>query len=53
MTIAPNAFWNCENLRLYVWDGSYALQYAREHRLDFFYILPDMEPEIDESDMLD
>ena len=52
-TIAPNAFWNCENLRLYVWDGSYALQYAREHRLDFFYILPDMEPEIDESDVLD
>ena len=51
--IAPSAFWNCENLRLYVWDGSYALQYAREHRLDFFYILPDMEPEIDESDMLD
>ena len=51
--IAPNAFWNCENLRLYVWDGSYALQYAREHRLDFFYILPDMGPEIDESDVLD
>ena len=52
-TIAPNAFWNCENLRLYVWDGSYALQYAREHRLDFFYILPDMGPETDESDVLD
>ena len=52
-TIAPNAFWNCENLRLYVWDGSYALQYAREHRLDFFYILPDMGPEVDESDVLD
>ena len=52
-TIAPNAFWNCENLRLYVWDGSYALQYAREHRMDFFYILPDMGPETDESDMLD
>lgn len=51
--IAPNAFWNCENLRLYVWDGSYALQYAREHRLDFFYILPDMGPEVDESDVLD
>lgn len=51
--IAPNAFWNCEDLRLYVWDGSYALQYAREHRLNFFYILPDMEPEIDESDKLD
>lgn len=51
--IAPSAFWNCENLRLYVWDGSYALQYAREHRLDFFYILPDMGPEIDESDVLD
>ena len=52
-TIAPSAFWNCENLRLYVWDGSYALQYAREHRLDFFYILPDMGPEVDESDVLD
>ena len=51
--IAPSAFWNCENLRLYVWDGSYALQYAREHRLDFFYILPDMGPEVDESDVLD
>ena len=51
--IAPSAFWNCENLRLYVWDGSYALQYAREHRLNFFYILPDMGPEIDESDVLD
>ena len=51
--IAPSAFWNCENLRLYVWDGSYALQYAREHRLDFFYILPDMGPVIDESDVLD
>lgn len=51
--IAPSAFWNCENLRLYVWDESYALQYAREHRLDFFYILPDMGPEIDESDVLD
>ena len=53
MTIAPNAFWNCDNLRLYVWDGSYAQQYAREHRLDFFYILPDMGPEVDESDVLD
>ena len=51
--IAPSAFWNCKNLRLYVWDESYALQYAREHRLDFFYILPDMGPEIDESDVLD
>ena len=51
--IAPSAFWNCENLRLYVWDESYALQYAREHRLNFFYILPDMGPEIDESDVLD
>lgn len=51
--IAPSAFWNCENLRLHVWDGSYALQYAREHRLNFFYILPDMGPEIDESDVLD
>ena len=52
-TIASSAFWNCEDLRLNVWDGSYALQYAREHRLNFFYILPDMGPEIDESDMLD
>ena len=52
-TIASNSFWNCDNLRLYVWDGSYALQYARERRLDFFYILPDMEPETDELDMLD
>ena len=51
--IAPSAFWNCENLRLHVWDGSYALEYAREHRLNFFYILPDMGPEIDESDVLD
>ena len=51
--IAPSAFWNCEDLRLNVWDGSYALQYAREHRLNFFYILPDMGPEIDESDVLD
>lgn len=51
--IAPSAFWNCENLRLYVWDESYALEYAREHRLNFFYILPDMGPEIDESDVLD
>lgn len=52
-TIASNSFWNCDNLRLYVWDGSYALQYARERRMDFFYILPDMGPVIDESDMLD
>lgn len=52
-TIASSAFWNCEDLRLNVWDGSYALQYAREHRMNFFYILPDMEPEIDESDVLD
>ena len=51
--IAPSAFWNCENLRLHVWDGSYALQYALEHRLNFFYSLPDMGPEIDESDVLD
>lgn len=52
-TIASNSFWNCDNLRLYVWDESYALQYAREHRLNFFYILPDMGPETDESDVLD
>lgn len=52
-TIASNSFWNCGNLRLYVWDESYAQQYARERRMDFFYILPDMGPEIDESDMLD
>ena len=52
-TIASSAFWNCEDLRLNVWDGSYALQYAREHRLNFFYILPDMGPETDESDLLD
>ena len=51
--IESDSFWNCDNLRLYVWDGSYAQQYAREHRLNFFYILPDMGPEIDESDMLD
>lgn len=51
--IESDSFWNCENLRLYVWDESYAQQYAREHRTDFFYILPDMGPEIDESDMLD
>ena len=52
-TIASNSFWNCENLRLYVWDESYAQQYAQEHRMDFFYILPDMGPVIDESDVLD
>lgn len=52
-TIASNSFWNCENLRLYVWDESYAQQYAQEHCMDFFYILPDMGPVIDESDMLD
>ena len=52
-TIASSAFWNCEDLRLNVWDGSYALQYARERRMDFFYILPDMGPVIDESDVLD
>ena len=52
-TIASNSFWNCDNLRLYVWDGSYAQQYAQEHRMDFFYILPDMGPVIDESDVLD
>ena len=52
-TIASNSFWNCDNLRLYVWDESYALQYAQEHRLNFFYILPDMGPETDESDVLD
>ena len=51
--IESDSFWNCENLRLYVWDGSYAQQYARERRMDFFYILPDMGPVIDESDMLD
>lgn len=51
--IASNSFWNCDNLRLYVWDESYAQQYAREHRMDFFYILPDMGPVIDESDVLD
>lgn len=52
-TIASNSFWNCDNLRLYVWDGYYAQQYAQEHRMDFFYILPDMGPVIDESDVLD
>lgn len=52
-TIASNSFWNCDNLRLYVWDESYAQQYAQEHRMDFFYILPDMGPEINESDVLD
>ena len=51
--IESDSFWNCENLRLYVWDGSYAQQYARERRMDFFYILPDMGPVIDESDVLD
>ena len=51
--IESDSFWNCENLRLYVWDESYAQQYAREHRMDFFCILPDMGPETDESDMLD
>ena len=51
--IESNSFWNCENLRLYVWDESYAQQYAREHRMDFFYILPDMGLVIDESDVLD
>ena len=50
--IASNSFWNCDNLRLYVWDESYAQQYARERRMDFFYILPDMGPVIDESDVL-
>lgn len=52
-TITSNSFWNCDNLQLYVWDESYAQQYAREHRMDFFYILPDMGPVIDESDVLD
>lgn len=51
--IGSNSFWNCENLRLYVWDGSYAQRYAREHRMDFFEILPDMGPEIDVSDELE
>lgn len=51
--IESDSFWNCDNLRLYVWDESYAQQYAREHRMDFFYILLDMGPETDESDMLD
>ena len=51
--IGSNSFWNCENLWLYVWDGSYAQRYAREHRMDFFDVLPDMEPEIDASDVLE
>ena len=51
--IESDSFWNCDNLRLYVWDESYAQQYARERRMDFFYILPDMGPVIDESDVLD
>lgn len=51
--IESDSFWNCDNLRLYVWDESYAQQYAREHRMNFFYILPDMGPVIDESDVLD
>ena len=51
--IGSNSFWNCENLRLYVWDGSYAQRYAREHRMDFFDVLPDMGPEIDVSDVLE
>ena len=51
--IGSNSFWNCENLRLYVWDGSYAQRYAREHRMDFFEVLPDMGPEIDAPDVLE
>ena len=51
--IGSNSFWSCENLRLYVWDGSYAQRYAREHRMDFFEVLPDMGPEIDASDVLE
>lgn len=51
--IGSNSFWNCENLRLYVWDGSYAQRYAREHRMGFFEVLPDMGPEIDASDVLE
>ena len=51
--IGSNSFWNCENLWLYVWDGSYAQRYAREHRMDFFEVLPDMGPEIDASDVLE
>lgn len=51
--IGSNSFWNCENLRLYVWDGSYAQRYAREHRMDFLEVLPDMGPEIDASDELE
>ena len=51
--IGSNSFWNCENLRLYVWDGSYAQRYAREHRMDFFEVSPDMGPEIDASDVLE
>lgn len=51
--IGSNSFWNCENLRLYVWGGSYAQRYAREHRMDFFEVLPDMGPEIDASDVLE
>ena len=45
-TIASNAFWNCENLRLNVPDGSYAQQYAREYRLNLL-------PDTDEPDVLD
>ena len=51
--IGSNSFWNCENLRLYVWDGSYAQRYAREHCMNFFEVLPDMGPEIDASDVLE
>ena len=51
--IGSNSFWNCENLRLHVWDGSYAQRYAREHRMDFFEVSPDMGPEIDASDVLE
>lgn len=51
--IGSNSFWNCENLRLYVWDGSYSQRYAREHRMDFFEVLPDMGPGIDASDELE
>ena len=51
--IGSNSFWNCENLWLYVWDGSYAQRYAREHHMDFFEVLPDMGPEIDASDVLE
>lgn len=50
--IAPDAFWNCEGLRIYVWDGSYAREYCLDQGLRFFYSSQTSEQGPDESDVL-